>query len=58
MTTTDTKERNPAGKALFQFQFGFMMMNCGRLEEANAAFGKVEAFLTQLEKEMDEVVAA
>ena len=48
------KERNPAGKALFQMQFAVLMLNCGRDEMANEALAKCEKILTELEAKLDE----
>lgn len=53
MTTTTDQKRNPAGQALFDMQFGFMMLNCGRVEEANVHFERAEQTLAQLEKDLD-----
>jgi len=53
LTHTPRSERNSAGQALFQMQFALMMMNCGRMEESNAAFARSQEILTQLEEEMN-----
>lgn len=54
----ENTKRNPAGQALFQMQFAIMMMNCGRIEEANTAIKKAETLLTDLEKTIDGVKLA
>jgi len=47
-------ERNLAGQALFQMQFGILMIGSGRMELAAEAFNKAETILIDLEARLDE----
>ena len=50
---TDQPKLNPAGIALFQMQFGVLMLNWDRTEEASKAFEKAQAILTKLEIDLE-----
>lgn len=43
-------EKSPAQLATFNIQFAIMMMNVGRIEEANKAFAKALAILEEMDK--------
>ena len=51
---TEKKERNAAGRALFQIEFMMLMLNVGRTAEADAALQNALELLKQLEAEIDQ----